>query len=429
MKTLHYEQPDFELAVTKACGRSSLFDPKIEDSVRRIIDEVRSRGDRALGGFTRRFDDMGDRRVSLRVHSSTRVINTALRDAIKAALRNIGDFAQHGMPKNWEIRNAQGAIVGEKFDPLQRVGIYVPGGTAPLISSALMTVALAKVAGCPEIVVCTRPHKRHKRMIDPNLLYALRKAGATEIYRVGGAHAIAAMALGTRKIKRVQKIFGPGNAYVTVAKRLLYGQVNIDLLAGPSELLVLADGTADPRSVAADLVAQAEHGTGKERVWLVTTSKRLSEEVRKEIRRRLNAESLHRADLARRSIRRFGVCVLAKDLDQAVSITNQFAPEHLEIMTKDAARVVPRIKTAGAIFVGPWSPTVVGDYLAGPSHELPTGGAGAMFSGLTVDQFMRRTSTIRLSRRALLNSLPSIDALGNAEGLHAHVKSAWIRFS
>jgi histidinol dehydrogenase len=291
-----------------------------------------------------------------------------------------------------------------------------------------MTVALAKEAGCPEIIVCTRPHRALNGMIDPNLLYALRKAGATEIYRVGGAHAIAAMAIGTKKIRRVQKIIGPGNAYVTAAKRLLFGQVNIDLLAGPSELLVLADGTADPRLIAADLVAQAEHGTGKERVWLVTTSKRVSEQTRKEIRSRLSSEQLNRRDLAKRSIRSFGVCVLVKDLDQAVSVTNQFAPEHLEIMTKDAATIVPRIKTAGAIFIGPWSPTVVGDYLAGPSHELPTGGAGAMFSGLTVDQFMRRTSTVSFSRSSLLKSLPSIEVLGKAEGLDAHVASAWVRF-
>jgi histidinol dehydrogenase len=191
---------------------------------------------------------------------------------------------------------------------------------------------------------------------------------------------------------------------------------------------VLADGTADPRLIAADLVAQAEHGTGKERVWLVTTSKRVSEQTRKEIRSRLSSEQLNRRDLAKRSIRSFGVCVLVKDLDQAVSVTNQFAPEHLEIMTKDAATIVPRIKTAGAIFIGPWSPTVVGDYLAGPSHELPTGGAGAMFSGLTVDQFMRRTSTVSFSRSSLLKSLPSIEVLGKAEGLDAHVASAWVRF-
>lgn len=431
MKTLRYDQPDFARAVAEACAASSLFDPKIEEKVRHIIEEVRQQGDEALRKFTRQFDDVRRKRLPLRVGSPTPVVSTTLRQAIEVALDNITEFAQSGMPKEWHIQNQQGGEVGEKYDPIQRVGIYIPGGTAPLVSSVLMTVALARVAGCPEIVVCTRPHKSLEGMINPNLLYALRKAGATEIYRVGGAHAIAAMALGTQRIKRVQKVFGPGNAYVTAAKRLLFGQVSIDLLAGPSELLVIADDKASPKFIAADMLAQAEHGSGEERVWLVTTSEDVMERTQGEIETQLKKTQfgLLRRGLAMRAIEKFGTCVLVKDLDQAVSVTNQFAPEHLEILTYDPRALVPRIKTAGAVFLGRWSPTVVGDYVAGPSHELPTGGAGTMFSGLTVDQFMRRTSVVSFSKRALRDSLPSIEAFGKAEGLDAHVASARIRFS
>jgi histidinol dehydrogenase len=316
--------------------------------------------------------------------------------------------------------NSQGGRVGEKFDPIQRVGIYIPGGTAPLVSTALMTITLAKVAGCPEIVACSPSS-------DPALHYAMRLAGATEIYRVGGAQAVAAMALGTRTIRRVNKIYGPGNAYVTAAKRLLFGVVGIDMLSGPSELLVLADDSADPRFIAADLIAQAEHGSGYERVWLVTTSKRILREVPQASWELVAGVS--RAGFIHRAIERNAVLVLAKDLDQAAVIANQMAPEHCELMTRQNARILRQLITAGAIFIGPWSPTAVGDYLAGPSHALPTGGAGAWFAGLTVDQFQRRTSIIEMNRASLKKSLPALSALGTVEGLDAHVQSARVRFA
>jgi histidinol dehydrogenase len=283
-----------------------------------------------------------------------------------------------------------------------------------------MTATLAKVAGCPEIVVCSPPP------INPALLYAARIAGATEVYQLGGAQAIAAMALGTQSIKQVVKIFGPGNAYVTVAKKLLFGRVGIDLLPGPSELLVVADNTAEPAFIAADLLAQAEHGSGYERVWLVTTSEKVLAATQVEIQKQIRG--LGRNEFAQRALENGGVCVLAKDMVQAVAITNQFAPEHCELMVKNTSKVLRAIKTAGAVFLGPWTPTVVGDYLAGPSHELPTDGAGAAFAGLTVDQFQRRTSVIELSRVALAKSLPALEAFGEVEGLHAHVASARVRF-
>ena len=341
--------------------------------------------------------------------------------AIAAAHKNVATFARRSLRKDWRIRNAQGGMVGEKFDPLQRVGIYVPGGTAPLVSTVLMTVTLAKVAGCAEIVVCSPPP------INPALLYAARIAGATEVYQLGGAQAIAAMALGTQSVKRVVKIFGPGNAYVTAAKKLLFGYVGIDLLSGPSELLVVADDSADPRLIAADMLAQAEHGSGSERVWLVTTSSRVLRETQREMERQLPSRT--RPQFIRKVLTSSSTFVLAKDMKQAIAITNKFAPEHCELMTKNVPRVLRAIKTAGAIFIGPWTPTVVGDYLAGPSHELPTGGAGAAFAGLTVDQFQRRTSVIELSQGALRKSLPALEAFGGVEGLDAHVASARVRFS
>jgi histidinol dehydrogenase len=420
MKTLRHDQPDFTRAVAEACAASSLFDPQIEERVRSVIDDVRTRGDDALVELTERFDRVKLTAGHLRVTASPPKVDAKLQRAVAAAHRNIAAFAKRSLRKNWSMRNTQGASVGEKFEPFQRVGIYIPGGTAPLVSTALMTIVLAKVAGCPEIVVCSPPP------INPDLVYAIRKAGATELYQVGGAQAVAAMALGTATIKHVQKVFGPGNAYVVAAKRRLFGYVAIDLLPGPSEVLIIADDSANPAFVAADMLAQAEHGSGHERVWLVTTSPRVFDETRREIECQL--PSRKRREFIERALANAGVCALVRDLKQAVAVANDFAPEHCEVMTKNPARLVRQIRTAGAIFLGPWSPTVVGDYLAGPSHTLPTGGAGRSFSGLTVDQFQRRTSVVELSRAALAKSLPTLEAFGAVEGLDAHVASARIRF-
>jgi len=420
MKTLRYDQPDFARAVAEACAASSLFDPQVQDRARTVIDDVGARGDDALVELTERFDSVKLTAKQLRVTAPPSKVDAKLRRAVAAAHKNIAAFAKRSLRKDWSMRNAQGASVGEKYEPFQRVGIYIPGGTAPLVSTALMTIVLAKVAGCSEIVVCSPPP------INPNLLYAIHKAGATEIYQVGGAQAVAAMALGTPTIKRVQKVFGPGNAYVVAAKRQLFGHVAIDLLPGPSEVLIIADDSANPAFIAADMLAQAEHGSGHERVWLVSTSEKVLEATKAEIQKQLG--NLQRREFIQRALQNGGVCILAKDMQQTINITNQFAPEHCELMTKNNPKVLRAIKTAGAIFVGPWSPTVVGDYLAGPSHELPTGGAGRSFPGLTVEQFQRRTSVVELSRAALAKSLSTLDTLGEVEGLDAHVASARIRF-
>ncbi len=420
MKVFRYDQSNFESAVSNACAASSLFDPAIDSRVRGVITDVQARGDAALVEFTERFDHVKLAPAQFRVTGAAPKIGADLQKAIAVAHKNVASFARRSMRQNWQMRNVQGGMVGEKFEGFQRVGVYIPGGKAPLVSTVLMTVTLAKVAGCKEIVVCSPPP------INPGLLYAAQKAGATEIYQLGGAQAIAAMALGTGTIKSVQKVFGPGNAYVVAAKRQLFGHVAVDLLPGPSEVLIIADNSANPAFVAADMLAQAEHGSGDERVWLVTTSERILTETQMEIDRQL--PNCKRRQYIEQALDHSGASVLVKDLSQAVAVANEFAPEHCELMTKKNAALVKKITTAGAIFVGPNSPTVVGDYVAGPSHTLPTGGAGRSFPGLTVDQFQRRTSVVELTPNALKKSLASIEKFADVEGLDAHANSAKIRF-
>ncbi len=428
MRVIRQTDANFTQQLAELTAPSSLFDPVIEQRTRAILDEVHARGDAALLELTERFDGAKLTAEQLAVTqaeimAASLKADASLRAAVAEAEKHIADFARKSRRKNWEMRNSHGAKVGEKFDPFQRVGIYIPGGTAPLVSTALMTITLARVAGCKEIVVCT-PCGSDGR-INSALLFAARAAGATEIYRAGGAQAIAAMASGTKTIRRVQKIFGPGNAYVVTAKRLLVGYVAIDLLPGPSEVLVLADETANPKFVASDLLAQAEHGSGHERVWLVTTSANVLKTVEKAIARQL--PKLARRAFIQRALDNNGWLIQVKSLDDAVSLVNQLAPEHCEVMTRNPRKVSESILTAGAIFLGPWSPTVLGDYVAGPSHTLPTGGAGASFAGLTVDQFQRRTSVVEYNHGSLKKALPAVKEFAELEGLSAHGASAEVR--
>ncbi len=428
MRAIRHTDKNFTGQLREVTAASSLFDEEIEKRTRAILDDVHIRGDAALLELTERFDGAKLEVEQLAVTqaellSASIKADEALRTAVLAAEKNIAAFARKSLRKNWQMKNSHGGSTGEKFDPFTRVGIYIPGGTAPLVSTALMTITLARAAGCQEIVVTT-PCGRDGS-INAALLFAARAAGATEIYRLGGAQAIAAMAYGTKTIRRVQKIFGPGNAYVVTAKRLLVGYVAIDLLPGPSEVLVLADDTANPAFAAADLLAQAEHGSGHERVWLITTSAKILSAVEREIKRQL--PKLPRRDLIERALRDNSWLILVKTLDDAVALTNQLAPEHCEVMTRNPRQVSARILTAGAIFLGTWSPTVLGDYVAGPSHTLPTGGAGASFAGLTVDQFQRRTSVVEYNRAALKKALAVVKEFARLEGLHAHGKSAEIR--
>jgi histidinol dehydrogenase len=428
MNVIRHTDTDFPDRLRELTAPSALFDPEIEQRTRAILDDVRARGDTALLEFVERFDGAkltADRLLATQAElmAVSLKADESLRAAVAEAEKNIASFARKSLRKGWSMKNSHGAKVGEKFDPFQRVGIYIPGGAAPLVSTALMTITLARVAGCPEIVVCTPCRKDGS--VDSALLFAARAAGATEIYRVGGAQAIAAMACGTKTIRRVQKIFGPGNAYVVTAKRLLVGHVAIDLLPGPSEVLVLADETANPKFAAADLLAQAEHGSGHERVWLVTTSGKILTAVEKEIAKQL--PKLTRRALIQRVLDANAWLIQVATLADAVALTNRLAPEHCEVMARNPHVIAEKILTAGAIFLGPWSPTVLGDYVAGPSHTLPTGGAGLSFAGLTVDQFQRRTSVVEYNRASLKKALSAVKKFAELEGLGAHGNSAAVR--
>ena len=428
MNVLKHTDKNFLACLSRLASAAPLFDDTIDRSVRAILKSVRRDGDQALVRFAKKYDNVVIFKKDLRVTSeqfrgASRNIGKDVVAALKFAHKNIESFHHKGLRKGWAGKNPQGGVVGEKYDPFSRVGIYIPGGTAPLVSTALMTITLAKVAGCKEICVCTPPGVDGS--VNADLLHACRMAGATEMYKVGGAQAIAALAYGTRIIHPVQKIYGPGNAYVVAAKRLLFGQVSIDLLPGPSELLVVADDSAKPKSIAADLLAQAEHGSGHERCWLVTPSGKLLRAVEREIAKQL--PTLSRNRFIKAAFKRNGWLIKVKDLNDAVSLANVLAPEHCEVMARGARKLAKEILTAGAIFVGPWSPTVLGDYVAGPSHTLPTGGAGRSFAGLTVDQFQRRTSVVEYSRSALKKSVAAIKKFAAMEGLDAHGRSADIR--
>ncbi|MDD5708460.1 MAG: histidinol dehydrogenase, partial [Kiritimatiellae bacterium] len=345
------------------------------------------------------------------------------RRAVQEAHRRVRAFALAGLRKDWVMRTRHGGTLGERFLPLDRVGVYIPGGMAPLASTAVMTVTLAKVAGVREIVACT-PCDKSKR-VDPVLLYALRLAGATEVYRVGGIQAVGLMAYGTQTTRPVQKIVGPGGAYVTAAKRQVYGQVALDLVAGPSEIAVLADKSAKPAWVAADLLSQIEHGTGHERAMLVTDSAELAQAVCDELT--FQVPQLSRAARIEPALPTGLLLVAVPSIEQGIALCNRFAPEHLELMVARPRRLLPRLTAAGAIFIGHWTPESAGDFAAGPSHVLPTGGAARMFSGLTVEDFRRRTSVVEYTREDLGEALPVIEAFGSIEGLDAHARAATIR--
>ncbi|HEY9509466.1 MAG TPA: histidinol dehydrogenase [Verrucomicrobiae bacterium] len=428
MKVIRHTDADFPKRLAEMTAESSLFDAEIEQRTRAILDAVHARGDDAVLEFTERFDGAKLTADQLAITQAELMAaslqaDESLRAAVAEAEKNISNFARKSRRRNWQSTNSHGAKVGEKFDPFQRVGVYIPGGTAPLVSTALMTITLARAAGCPEIVVCTPCGKEGS--VNAAILFAARAAGATEIYRIGGAQAMAAMAYGTQTIRRVQKIFGPGNAYVSMAKRLLFGRVAIDLLAGPSDVLVLADETANPKFAAADLLAQAEHGSGREHIWLITNSSKVLRAVEKEIAKQL--PKLARRDFIQRVLDNYTWLIQVKNVEQGVALINRIAPEHCEVMTRQSRKISEGIQTAGAIFLGSWSPTVLGDYVAGPSHVLPTDGAGASFAGLTVDQFQRRTSVVEYDRSSLKKALRTVSKFAEMEGLGAHGNSAMIR--
>ncbi len=381
----------------------------VEERVRRILDDVKNEGDVALIKYTRRFDKCRLTSKQLRIPENEisgafQNITSDFVNTLKQIINNVTLFYKKQHLKSCQIRGHSGILLREQFHPLGSVGIYVPAGTAPLVSTVYMTVIPAKVAGVKRIVLTTPPDKNG--MVNPFILAVANLLKVNEIYRVGGAQAIAALAFGTKTISRVDKIIGPGNMYVTEAKRQLFGYVDIDMLAGPSELVIIANRHSNPDYVSADLEAQAEHLEGL--VILITTSKKLVRQVRRKGPK--------------------GYIIYAKNMDEAVEIANKIAPEHLQILTNNPASVAKKIVNAGAVFLGPYSPTAIGDYVAGPSHVLPTLGTSRFFSGLSVLDFVKRTHLISYSKKALEKICDPLDKVATLEGLVKHSESVKARF-
>ena len=416
-------------AVTEFLERSA-FPEEAEKAAFEVLAAIRARGDEAVAEYVAKFEGAKLQPKQFRVSADElKKVDTAVAPALKRAVKDayarVMRFSKESLRKPWTIETPRGGSAGEFFSPMDRVGVYIPGGTAPLASTSIMTVTLARAAGVKEIVACTPAGKTGE--INPVLLYALKLAGATEVYRVGGIQAVGMMAYGTKSCRKVQKIVGPGNAYVTAAKRQVYGYVGIDQVAGPSEIAVLADGTVDARWVAADLLSQAEHGSGWEKSLLVTQSKDFAEAVKRELLQQ--TETLSRKEIIKRVIDRDGILfAVVPNLSEGLELVNRFAPEHFEIMCKDALKLMKGVRSAGAVFAGAWTPESAGDFVAGPSHVLPTGGAANMFNGLTPDDFRRRHSFVAFTKDDLAETKQTIEAFAKVEGLDAHGRAASIRF-
>jgi histidinol dehydrogenase len=429
MRILHHASKTFADELAAFC-RGTVVPKEIADSVTAILADVRARGDEAVSYYAAKFDGAKLRARDFRVPpadfaaAAKRLAPSDLR-AMAAAHENIVAYHKHGAPAPWTAKNKHGATVGEKFDPIRRVGIYVPGGEVPLVSTVLMTVTLAKIAGCPEIAVFTPSNSDGK--LAPAMLGALQLLGVDEVYRVGGVQAIGTMAFGTTTIAPVDKIFGPGNAYVCEAKRQVFGIVGVDSLPGPSEVMIIADETANVSFVASDLLAQAEHGSGREKVYLIATSADIIAAVGSELRTQL--QLISRSEKTQRVLEQGFLAIEVNSLGQAAGIANYVAPEHLELLVEESAttKLAAAVTTAGAIMIGNHTPTALGDFTAGPSHVLPTGRAGRFFSGLRVADFVRRTSLIRYDRASVKKAEPVVAAFAAMEKLDAHGRSVRIR--
>jgi histidinol dehydrogenase len=399
----------------------------MEAKVARILAAVRKGGDKALLGFARRFDGTRLKASDLRVtrqevQAAYARVDRPFVATLTRARAAITSFQEKLVRASWRRHVRPGVLLGQLVKPIRRVGLCVPGGEAPLVSSLLMTAVPARVAGVSELVLVTP--NRGGNGLDPRLLVAADIAGVDEIYQVGGAQAVAALAYGTETIARVDKIVGPGSAWVSLAKKLVFGHVGIDMVAGPSEILIVADDSANPRFLAADLLSQAEHA-GEESAILVTPSEKLAAAVARELSRQ--AALLGRRRAIASSLRRFGLIVLVKDLGMALEVANARAPEHLELMVRNAESYLNRIHHAGAIFLGAYTPEAVGDYIAGPSHVLPTGGTARFSSGLSVEDFVKRSSIMGFSREALQAVSADVERMALAEGLDAHAASVTAR--
>ena len=401
---------------------------KYEMAVAQILDKVKQEKDQALFGYTKEFDKADITAENIRVteeeiKEAYEQVDPSLLAVIRKALVNIRTYHEKQRQNSWFTSSENGTMLGQKVTPLYRVGVYVPGGKAVYPSSVLMNIVPAKVAGVPNIVMCTPPGRDGK--VYPTTLVAAREAGADVIYKVGGAQAVAAMAFGTESIPKVDKIVGPGNIFVALAKKAVYGHVSIDSVAGPSEILVLADDTANPHYVAADLLSQAEHDEMASAI-LITTSTELAKKVRAEIEGYLKV--LSRREIIEKSLENFGYILIAEDMDEAIEAANEIASEHLEIVTANAFEVMMKIRNAGAIFIGEYSSEPLGDYFAGPNHVLPTNGTAKFFSALSVDDFIKKSSIVYYSREALKEIHKDIVQFATAEQLTAHANSIAVRF-
>ena len=399
-----------------------------EASVAEIVENVRKHGDEALFAYTEKFDHVVITPDTIEVteeeiREAYRQIDPSLLDVIRKALVNIRSYHEKQLQKSWFTSTEKGTMLGQKVTPLQKVGVYVPGGKAVYPSSVLMNIVPAKVAGVDEIIMTTPPGKDGK--VSPTTLVAAREAGADRILKAGGAQAIAALAHGTVSVPKVDKIVGPGNIFVALAKKAVYGHVSIDSIAGPSEILVLADESANAHYVAADLLSQAEHDELASAI-LITTSTALAEKVEEEIEEYL--KFLSRSEIIRKSLDNFGYILIAENMDQAVEAANAIASEHLEIVTKNPFEIMMKIRNAGAIFIGEYSSEPLGDYFAGPNHILPTNGTAKFFSALSVDDFIKKSSIIYYSREALREIHQDIICFAESEQLTAHANSIRVRF-
>jgi len=398
----------------------------ITEAVERIIADVASHGDRAVRSYTLKFDGVGLENFEVKRDEIEQAYNSCDKgfiEALENAKERIWDYHKRQLKESWITNNQKGIMLGQLYNPLERVGIYVPGGTAAYPSSVLMNAIPAKVAGVNEIIMVTPPTSQGG--INKNILAAARIAGVDKVYSVGGAQAVAALAYGTETIGKVDKIVGPGNIYVAAAKRMVFGRVDIDMIAGPSEVLIIADATANPRYVAADMLSQAEHDTLASSI-LLTTSKDLAEATLKELE--IQLEGLSRKDITEKALRSYAAILVVDSIDEAIEFANGIAPEHLELVVSEPFSVLGSIKNAGAIFVGEYSPEPLGDYYAGPNHTLPTGGTARFFSPLGVDDFVKKSSLIYYDRASLEKSKDDIIKIAMEEGLDAHANSIKVRF-
>ena len=401
---------------------------KFEAAVADILANVKEKGDEALFSYTKEFDKVEVTPETIRVteeeiEEAYKAVDASLLEVIRKALVNIRSYHEKQRQNSWFTSTENGTMLGQKVTPLNRVGVYVPGGKAVYPSSVLMNIVPAKVAGVPHIVMTTPPGKDGK--VNPSTLVAAKEAGADEIYKVGGAQAIGALAYGTESIPKVDKIVGPGNIYVALAKKAVYGYVSIDAIAGPSEIIVIADETANPRFVAADLLSQAEHDELASAI-LVTTSEELAKKVSDETDKFI--KELSRGEIIQKSLDNYGYILVTDTMDEAIETANEIASEHLEIQTKNPFDVMTKIRNAGAIFIGEYASEPLGDYFAGPNHVLPTNGTAKFFSPLSVDDFIKKSSIISYSENALRAIHEDIEAFATAEHLTAHANSIKVRF-